>query len=93
MFDEFYQARKKLVKHTTEDLGISKHSPQKIYINESLTRRNKSLLNRCMEIKKEQKYRFLWTKYGKILMRKDGDSPVITITSVKDLEEKLLGHH
>jgi len=83
--DKFYQARTKLRSKTTRDLGITRHRDQKIFISESLTRRNKDLMKECVKKKKDLNYKFLWSKYGKILMRKDSSSPVFTITSYDDL--------
>ena len=85
--DALYKARTKLRFKTTHDLGITRHSPEKIFITESLTRRNKDLLSRCLQKKKDLNFKFLWTKYGRILMRKDGSSPVIAISTVKDIEK------
>ena len=83
--DDLYKARTSLRNKSTKDLGMARHNPQKIFIAESLTRRNHLLLNQCLQKKKKLNYKFLWTKYGKVLLRKDGSSPAIAITSAKDL--------
>ena len=85
--DELYKSRTKLRNKTTQDIGIERHRAQKIFIAESLTRRNHQLLNLCLQKKRELNYKFLWTKYGKVLMRKDGSSPVISIATDKDLDK------
>jgi len=85
--DQLYSARKHLRDKSTTDLGFERRAPRKIYISESLTRSKHSLLNQCLKKKKELNYRFLWTHYGKILMRKNGSSSVITITSEKDFDK------
>lgn len=85
--DEFYKARSKLKEKTTRDLGIERLSPQKLFITESLTKRNKNLLNKCLQKKKELQYKFLWTKYGKILLRKHEKSHVVAICTENDLDK------
>ena len=84
------EARSQLPSKTTKDIG---YRANKIYISESLTQQNNDLFKKCLEIKKTQKYKFIWTKYVRIFMRKNEcpNSPVIHITSIRDLQ-KLKGN-
>ena len=50
-----------------------------IYINEHLTTRNKHLFNLAKDKKRSKNYKFLWTRNGKIFIRKDERSDPITI--------------
>ena len=59
------------------DLGFSE--AKKIYINESLTQKNKELFKDCLKFKKDHSYKFLWTNAEKIFLRRDADSPVIPV--------------
>ena len=85
--DEFYQARKRLKDYSTKDLeGVGRLGDNKIYISESLTRKNKELFNEALKLKKEFHFKFIWTFYGRIFLRKDERSPSLVISSQKDLE-------
>ena len=50
MREHFYCARKRLKSVSMADLGFSE--AKKIYINESLTQKNKELFNDCLKFKK-----------------------------------------
>ena len=78
-----YRARKRLKSITTADFGFS--VDKKIFINESLTPRNKKLFKVCLRFKKDNSYKFLWTNAGKIFFRRNADSPVIPINSSADI--------
>ena len=84
--DEFYSARNQLRSKTTRDLGMMRINERKIFITESLTQQNRKIFNRCLQAKSDLKFQFLWTRHGKILLRKDGSSPVIAITKDSDLD-------
>ena len=81
--ENFYSARKRLKSVSTADLGFSE--AKKIYINESLTQKNKELFNDCLKFKKDHSYKFLWTNAGTIFLRRDADSPVIPVYSSVDI--------
>jgi len=57
----------------------------KYFINESLTKPNKELFETCLEFKKFHGYKYIWTKYGGTHLKERDGSPVIIITSEKDL--------
>ena len=81
--EKFYRARGQLCLKTTSDLGYVQDN--KIYIAESLTELNKKLFNRCLNVRREKAYQFLWTSNGRIYMRKDKDSRTNIIASPNDL--------
>ena len=83
MRENFYRATKRLKSVSTGDLGFSE--AKKIYINESLTQKNKELFKDCLKFKKDHSYKFLWTNAGKIFLRRDADSPVIPVYSSVDI--------
>lgn len=85
--DDFYNARKFLRDKTSTDIGITRMEGRRIFIVESLTQQNKKLFNNCLQIKKESKYKFIWTVAGKIYLRKDENSPAINISTWKDLKK------
>ena len=80
--------RSQLRKVTTHDLGlITERSASKIFINESLTRRNKELFGAALKIRKDQHYKYIWTRNGKIFLRQTDGSRVINIASESDLQK------
>lgn len=83
MRESLYRARKRLQSITTADFGFS--VDKKIFINESLTPKNKELFKDCLKFKKDNSYKFLWTNAGKIYLRRNVDSPVIPINSSADI--------
>lgn len=70
----------------TKDLNIDGES-KPIYVNEHLTRKKKHILFEARRIKFDKNYKFLWTKAGKIFIRKDERSTVINLNSIDDLQK------
>ena len=56
-----------------------------IFINEHLSKQNRSLFATAQERKKALQYKYCWTRGGTIHMRKTDDSTVVTISSDADL--------
>ena len=83
--ENFYRARKLLKDMTTRDLGYSGENI--IFVNASLTQKNKDLFNECLKIKKDKGFRFLWTYAGKIFMRRNENSQVIHVTDASILQK------
>ncbi|XP_014670273.1 PREDICTED: uncharacterized protein LOC106811234 [Priapulus caudatus] len=77
----FYAKRK--LAGTAADLGYSAHS--KIFINESLTRERRKIFHEVLKFKKENGYRFIWTHFGKIFIKKSESSERLVINAVDDL--------
>ena len=58
-----------------------------IYINENLPKHLKILRGKANTRRKEYNYKYLWTKNGNILLRKNEESNVINIKASIDLEK------
>lgn len=56
-----------------------------LFINEHLSPTNRALFARASEIKREQEYKFLWTKNGVPYMRQNETSEIFAITCDEDL--------
>ena len=85
--DLFYKARSKLKSYNTSDIGLGRNGESKIYIQESLTEAKRNLFKSCLKFRKDQKYKFIWTYYGVIYLRRNEHTPASRITSVRDLEK------
>jgi hypothetical protein len=76
-------------------LNAKKHEANKqfkfrdndVFINEHLSKQNRSLFASSQEKKTALNYKYCWTRGGSILMRKTDDSQPITITSEDDLNK------
>ena len=83
--DAYYKAGRGLRNKSIKDLGYRGTEDQKIFIAESLTQKNKLLFNKCLDVKRDPNYKYLWTSSGKILIRRDASSPVIHLQSEMDI--------
>ncbi|XP_028412563.1 uncharacterized protein LOC114535456 [Dendronephthya gigantea] len=81
--EAFFRSRNKLKNKTTCDLGY--RISNLIYINESLTEKNKELFKHCLRTKKELNYKFIWTSNGRIYLRQNEGSSVIHIKNKDEL--------
>ena len=50
---------------------------------------NKELFKKARKQCKDKNFQFVWTKNGNILVRKDGESSIIRITSEDELYKKV----
>ena len=57
----------------------------RIYINESLTKENRQIFNNCLQYKKKHQFKYIWTKNGKTLLKKNDESKAIMISNTDDL--------
>ena len=64
----------------------SRFSGDRIYISENLTQRNTEVFKESLKVKKDLKFQYSWTSYGRTNLRKDSASQVITILTKCDLD-------
>ena len=84
--DKLYTSRSKLINISLKDLGFTRHVESKVFMAESLTKKRKNLFKACLEKKREIGFQFIWTRYGKIYLRKDKDSSAMLIESTQQLQ-------
>ncbi|XP_052741484.1 uncharacterized protein LOC128198744 [Bicyclus anynana] len=70
---------------TTEGLGLDPPT-RRFYVNERLTKKNKSLFYLVRETAKQARWRFTWTKKGKIYTRQGEGKPAHQIKSESDIK-------
>jgi hypothetical protein len=73
--------KKKKKNITAQDVGYQT-STNKIYVNEHLTAANKNLFWLARNV---ADFKFAWTRFGKVFIEKDEQSPVIRISKTADL--------
>ncbi|CAG9088320.1 unnamed protein product [Plutella xylostella] len=61
---------------STVDLGLPLHEPKPLYINERLTKLNRTLFAKAREHARQQRWRFVWTAEGRVKVRRDETSTV-----------------
>lgn len=70
-----------------EQLGIATGTPQRIYVNEHLTLRNKKLFRECRERARKYEFKYVWVKHGIVLVRKSDSAPVLAIRTELDIHK------
>ena len=83
--DQVYKNKKRLRGIDTVKLGLS-GAKQKVFINENLSRETKILFRKANDIKKKLSWKFIWSNYGIIFLRKNEDSKVVRVTTESDLK-------
>jgi hypothetical protein len=58
-----------------------------IFISENLTSKTKRLFFLAREFGAQNKFKYCWTSYGKVFLRKEDGTPLIRIESEKDLNK------
>ena len=85
--DRLYKARLKLKSYNISDIGLGRYGESKIFIQESLTEAKRKLFKNCLKFRKDQNYKFIWTHYGVIYLRRNEHTPASRVTSAGDLEK------
>lgn len=75
------------VRPLTADKINRRFSKAKVFINEHLSPENKQLLNKTKERAKEQGYKYVWSREGKIFVRWDKGEKCIKVEGIDDLEK------
>ena len=86
--DAFMQKRKETRNISGKDLGL-KAADVRVFINESLTKKNKYLCKLARDKKKEIGWDFVWTRNGVIFARKNKVSAFVTIRNELDITKKI----
>ena len=80
--DLFYKARSKLKSYNVSDISLGCYGESNIFIQESLMETKRKLFKNCLKFRKDQKYKFIWTYYGVIHLRRNEHTLASCITSV-----------
>lgn len=77
--------KKRRVKSNFSTRHMNLPMDQPVYINEALSPARRRLFAEARKAKKDNGYKFLWVRNGRILMRKDEKDEVIQVTCQADL--------
>ena len=84
----FYSNRRKLANKKPRDLpDLDLESDANIFISESLTPYKKKLFGNVNKGKRHLKWKFIWTFIGRIFIRNNDQSPVVTFDTEDDLKK------
>ncbi|XP_046963349.1 uncharacterized protein LOC124532483 [Vanessa cardui] len=75
------------VRRGTDTSGVTDGDPSRVYINEHLTRFNRLLFYKAREEGKRHGWRFIWTREGRIYMRRETDTAVQRIRTECDISK------
>lgn len=70
---------------TTAELGLPPHETRRFYVNERLTKTNRAIFARARDACREARWRFVWSKDGRIYARKDQTSQRMPIRKEEDV--------
>lgn len=82
-YNNKYKSNKLSAKH----LGINSNPETPIYISENLTPKASRLFFLARDLKTTKNYKYCWTNYGKVYLRLDDTSPIVTITSESQIQQ------
>lgn len=74
-----------------KNLGFTTNQDTPIYVSEQLTAKGSRLHFLARDLKKSKSYKFCWTAYGKVYVKKDEDSPAIRINNEAQIHKLLQG--
>lgn len=86
--NRFYSNRKNLMKTKVSDIQRL-HSPSNsnIFVSESLTAKRKKLFGEVNRIKKQRKWKYIWTNNGRIFLKEKDKSPTYIFDQEEDLNK------
>lgn len=82
---------KNKTKLCAKHLGFRTQVDSPIYISENLTPRGSRLHFLARDLAKSKSYKYCWTAYGKVYVRKDENSSIVTITNEAQVHQLLQG--
>ena len=78
------QNRRKMAGFNFKDIGID---TQRVFINENLPSYSKALFYQANILKKDNGWKYIWTRSGTIKLRRSDESPVISVRDTNDLKK------
>lgn len=85
--EEILQKRRVKRNFNTRDMEIMDKPATPIYINESLSPARRRVFKAIRELQKEKRFRFVWIRNGKILVRPDEGGKVFVATTMTHVAE------
>jgi hypothetical protein len=83
--EELLQKKRGKPRLSTRHMGL--HDDRAVYVNESLAPSRRRLFVQARKFKKDNNYRYVWHRNGKVFLRKEEGGPVKLITCQADLSK------
>lgn len=74
-------------KLSAKHLGLTTSEDTPIYVSEQLTTKGARLFFLARDLAKSKEYKYCWTNYGRIYVKKDDDSRIISINSEQQVNK------
>jgi hypothetical protein len=81
-----FNIRNKSNKLSAKHLGLNKNPDVPIFISETLTHRANRLYFLARDLKKSKNYKYCWTSFGRVYVKKDDDSTVVWIRNEQQVQ-------
>lgn len=78
--------RRNKSKLQAKHLGLTKNEETPVFISEQLTARGARLYFLARDLEKSKKYKYCWTAFGKVFVRKDDNSKIIHIVNESQIQ-------
>lgn len=88
--DRVMSVKKNLRHKSARDLGFTQNTW--LYINESLTPKCRILLKEVKHFKRNHNFKYVWSRQGKIYLKKDESSSVLSFTTLKEFQDYKIRH-
>lgn len=82
---------KRKEKLCTKHLGFTTNEDTPIFISEQLTAKGARLFFLARDLAKTKSYKFCWTSFGKVYVRKDENTPIVLIKNESQVHHLLHG--
>lgn len=82
-----YNYKNKNNKLCAKNLGITKNPDEPIFIAELLTQKASRLYFLARDLKRVKNYKYCWTSFGRVYVRKEDDSPIIMVKTESQIHQ------
>lgn len=84
---KIYNHKNKNNKISAKNLGLTKNPDEPIFIAERLTQKASRLYFLARDLKRIKNYKYCWTSFGRVYIRKEDDSPIIMVKSESQIHK------
>lgn len=81
-----YNYKNKTDKLSAKLMGLYAQPDTPIFISENLTPVSSRIFFLARDFRTANKYKYCWTSYGKVYLRQDDNTPILTITNEAQLQ-------
>ena len=93
--NSFYDSKKKLSGKAVSDLPnlpVELQNDNYVFLGESLTQKRKKLFGEANKLRKDLRWKFIWTMNGKVYLREDTHSRSISFSTMEEFNDFKFQH-